>query len=150
MIVITDGRQTGRTTALLRWLIGGHPVDGWPGWSRVLIVATARDAQRIIVDYPELQHELRHRFTPALGKLVISVHELPHVLHVADPAVAYAVDNADWIIEHALGVRPAVLTIEGVATDPDDPIDPGPDDEAPIPFRPTLAGFAATMPAGGA
>ena len=162
MIVIVGDRQTGRTTALLRWLIGGHPVDGWPGWSRVLIVSTAQDAQRILTDYPDLQSGLRAVFPPALGKVVISLHELAHVRRVVDPGVSFAVDNADQLIAYSLSVRPAVITLCGVAVDPDDPIDPGPrtvelarwlvnsDEDTPIPFRPTLAGYAATMPEGGA
>ena len=115
MIVYTDGRQTGRTRTLAVWLIGGESVPGWPGWSRILVVHTEAEAQRILTDYPDVQAALRRVFRPALGKLVITRGELAHVRRVMDPTVELAVDNADWIIRDALlGVHPAAITLQGI------------------------------------
>jgi hypothetical protein len=151
MIVVVGERQTGRTSALLRWLIGGHPVDGWPGWSRVLVVPAATRIPQMLIDYSELQHAMRRRFEPAFGKLLISMHELSHVRRIADPGVSFAIDDADQIIAYSLSITPAVVSICGTPTDPDDPIEPGPpDDDESIPFRPTLAAWGVTMPEGGA
>jgi hypothetical protein len=117
----------------------------------VLVVSTARDAERILLDYPDLQHRMRRRFEPAFGKLVISLHELAHVRRVADPGVAFAFDNAEQLIAYALSITPAVVSMCGTPVDPDDPIEPGPpDDDESIPFRPTLAAWGVTMPEGGA
>lgn len=123
MIVIADHRQTGRTTHLAAWLIWGHEIEGWPGWSRVLVVL---DEQRV----RSLMHEwctegtelhglhlaLRDRFTPSYGKLIITLSEL-RGLRGVDPRIEIALDDAEAVLAHALhGRLPAVLAITGTGT----------------------------------
>lgn len=108
--VLVLDRQQGKTTWAIRWLMGGHKVDGWPGWSRVLVVMTANEARRILIDYPDEQGKLHAMGNGGLGKLVITLDEARHALSVADPQVEVAFDNADLLVERALGRRPALVT----------------------------------------
>lgn len=123
MIVITDRRQTGRTTRLAAWLIWGHEIDNWPGWSRVLVVLDDQRARGLMHEWCTegtelhgLHLALRERFQPSLGKLVITLRELLG-LRGADPRIEWAIDDADAVLAHALhGLFPAVITIEGTGT----------------------------------
>jgi hypothetical protein len=36
---IAGGRQSGKTTAALKWLMRGEPVTGSPGWSRMFVMS---------------------------------------------------------------------------------------------------------------
>jgi len=118
MDVVTAQRRTGRTTALATWLLDGHSVPGWPGWSRVLVLADARRCQQIIDELAGVHAALREAGTPGFGKLAISLAEL-HTLATRgrgriDPGVTFALDDADWIITHACGgITPALISIEG-------------------------------------
>ena len=121
MIVLASPRQQGRTSTLITWLIGGHRVQGWPQWSRVLVVPTARDVARLIGDYPELQHELWTLGNGGLGKLAISFDELRRMALYGhsriDPDVTFALDDADVILRNACGgILPALISVEGVAS----------------------------------
>lgn len=123
MIVVADHRRAGRTTRLAAWLIWGHEIDTWPGWSRVLVVLDEQRARNLMHEWCTegtelhgLHLVLRERFQPSLGKLVITLRELLG-LHGADPRIEIALDDADAVLVHALhGLRPAVVTIEGTAT----------------------------------
>lgn len=123
MIVIADGRTTGRTTRLAAWLIWGHEIDTWPGWSRVLVVLDAQRAQCLAHEWSTegtelhgLHRTLRERFEPSYGKLVITLRELLG-LHGIDWRIEVALDDADAVLAHALhGLLPAVVAIEGTGT----------------------------------
>jgi hypothetical protein len=123
MIVITDRRQTGRTTRLAAWLIWGHEVEGWPGWSRVLVVLDEQRVQHLMHEWCTegtelhgLHQTMRERFQPSYGKLIITLRELLG-LRGADRAVEIALDDADAVLTHALhGLRPAVVAFEGTGT----------------------------------
>lgn len=106
-------RQQGKTTWAIRWLMDGHKVEGWPGWSRILIVMTATEARRVLTDYPDEQAKLHAMGNGGLGKLVITLDEARHALSVADPEVEVAFDNADLLVERALRRRPEFVTYDG-------------------------------------
>lgn len=119
MIVVAATRAGGRTTALATWLLDGHRVSGWPGWSRVLVLASARRCQQIIDELPEIQTALRERGTPGFGKLAISQAELYQLATKGrgriDPEVTFALDDADHLIASACGgITPALISVEGV------------------------------------
>lgn len=38
MEALIKGRQEGKTTALMEWVMGGHKIHRYPGWSRIAIV----------------------------------------------------------------------------------------------------------------
>ena len=39
MQVIVTGRQGGKTSAIVDWLLEGHSIAPYPGWSRVIPVS---------------------------------------------------------------------------------------------------------------
>lgn len=41
--VVLGNRATGKTTELLRWVLEGERCDGYPGWTRVLIVGSPQE-----------------------------------------------------------------------------------------------------------
>jgi phage terminase large subunit-like protein len=45
--LLVGDRQSGKTTALLDWVLDGEPCSGYPGWTRVLIVPTIADDRRL-------------------------------------------------------------------------------------------------------
>jgi hypothetical protein len=125
MIVIADHRQTGRTTQLAAWLIWGQEIEGWPGWSRVLVVLDEQRARHLMHEwYTEgtelhgLHLALRERFQPGQRRrLVITLRELLGLRGAADPRIEWALDDADAVLAHALnGLRPTVVTITGTGT----------------------------------
>jgi hypothetical protein len=120
VIVVAAGRGMGRTTALATWLLDGHPVPGWPGWSRVLVLPDARRCQQIIDELPGIHAALREAGTPGFGKLAITLAEL-HQLGTRgrgriDPDVTFALDDADHALASVCGgITPAVISVEGVS-----------------------------------
>jgi len=44
MQVIVRDRRQGKTTELIKWLLQGHMQEGYPQWSRVLVVAASNQA----------------------------------------------------------------------------------------------------------
>jgi len=45
--VFAGGLGSGKTTAAVQWVAGGTATDGFPGWTRVLVVATERQAHHL-------------------------------------------------------------------------------------------------------
>lgn len=111
--VVLGARQEGKTTRLIEWLLGGEPIDKWPSWSRVLI--THRDALAYLRSgrFRAADNELRERGCPGgLGKVVLTVGDYALTrLRLAD--VEVAVDNAEWLIEQQLGLRPDIVSMTG-------------------------------------
>lgn len=65
--VVIAPRRGGKTTQLLDWVLAGKEVDGYPGWSRVLVVHSIemeRHLRRMIVEYsglPWVDIDFTHR-----------------------------------------------------------------------------------------
>lgn len=48
MKVMVKDRGEGKTTALIDWVLRGHPIEGKPGWSRLLLTTFgAREVDRL-------------------------------------------------------------------------------------------------------
>jgi hypothetical protein len=68
--VLVGGRAAGRTTRLIEWVLDGEKAQGYPGWTRVMVVPTMRelDALRDIVHKRVGEHvpwgeiDFSHRF----------------------------------------------------------------------------------------
>jgi hypothetical protein len=107
------GRQEGKTTRLIEWLLQGERIDSWPSWSRVLIVAEARQIEPIRSNYTAADQQLREQgCVGGLGKVVLSVGSYSlHRLRLSD--VEVAVDNAEDLITQQLGFRPDVVSMTG-------------------------------------
>jgi hypothetical protein len=108
------GRREGKTTQLIEWLLQGESIEPWPGWSRVLIVTTAKLIDPIRDNFRAADQQLRDRgCVGGLGKVVLSVGSYPlHRLRLSD--VEVAVDNAEDLITQQLGFRPDVVSMTGV------------------------------------
>ena len=47
LAVLVGGRQAGKTRRLLEWVAYGERTNGYPGWSRVLIVHSVGEVMRL-------------------------------------------------------------------------------------------------------
>lgn len=117
---VVDGRATGRTTALLSWLLGGEPVRGYPGWSRMLVVLDASMARYT----SGLDADAAERFYRAAGFNINNVIITPADLrrmHGIDRSVEVAVDDVEVLLREALGGWiVAVATLTGAAASVDE------------------------------
>lgn len=119
--VIARDRGDGKTTALVGWLLDGHRIDGWPGWSRLLVVADGQRVQAIHNGYafPEQDHALRAAGCEGgLGKVVVTLAEAVSVSRRGLARdVEWALDDVETVLADVFGVfgLPAVLTVTGVA-----------------------------------
>lgn len=100
MKVIVNGRQSGKTYALVQWVREGVATDSYPGWSRVILTITINEAERLRRDY-----ELDYR-------QVFSVNEW-QTARIGRKPVEIAVDNADLVLASYLGQHPAQITLTG-------------------------------------
>lgn len=100
MYVIVNGRQAGKTYALVQWVKDGERTDSYPGWSRVILTHTIADADRLRKDY-----DLDYR-------QVFGVEEWRKA-RIGRLPVAVAVDNADLVLASYLGQMPSTVSITG-------------------------------------
>lgn len=120
--VVAD-RQQGKTTALMEWLAAGHPVDGWPGWSRLVVVPTVDELLRITNAHRDVDRRLRDRGCPGgLGKVLLGPSDVlhDHSMRGLDVrAVQFGGEGAAMAVAlRRRGIRPAVVTLDGVAITP--------------------------------
>lgn len=96
MKIYANGRQTGKTTQLVRWL-GVHP-DG------VLVVYSAQERDRILKEYINVD--------PDRIKTIAAV--LEGKLRGRNPRPIIAIDNLDLILPQIMGgtIGPVTLTPE--------------------------------------
>jgi hypothetical protein len=118
MKVLATERQEGKTTELLRWVLGGHAISVWPSWSRVIIVDTKREALHLTENHPAgiaIDGLIKQKGGPGLRKLVLVYEQdqfaIQSRLHLA--GVEVAVDNADRILHRLLHQMPAFVTLTG-------------------------------------
>lgn len=100
MRVIVNGRQAGKTYALMKWVKEGEKTDSYPGWSRVLLTHSLAEAQRLRTLY-----DLDYR-------QVFSISEWK-TARLGRKPVDVAVDNADMILAHMIGQYPSRVTMTG-------------------------------------
>jgi len=98
--VIVNGRQSGKTYALVEWIKEGEETDSYPGWSRVLLCHSLEEAQRIRKLY-----DLDYR-------QVFGVSEWK-TARIGRKPVDIAVDNVDLILASYLGQYPAQIAMTG-------------------------------------
>jgi hypothetical protein len=109
--VVLAGRQEGKTTRLIEWLIGGEPLDKWPSWSRVLITHESALPYLRSSQFHAADAELRKKgCIGGLGKIVLTVGDYAITrLRLAD--VEVAVDNAEEMIAQQIGLTPDVISM---------------------------------------
>ena len=59
--LLAADRQTGKTTQALAWISQGERIQPYPGWSRVLLVATLARLDHIRADYWPRLDDFSHR-----------------------------------------------------------------------------------------
>jgi hypothetical protein len=112
---LVAGRGAGKSTTLVKWVMRGHPIKGYPGWSRILIAA-AMPPLHYITAFPALQHEFRENFLPALGKVVMTPNEAAG-LRGLDKDVEFAVDDFHVLKTLDFGRAPALVAVYGTLFD---------------------------------
>ena len=95
-----NGRQAGKTYALVQWVKDGEETDSYPGWSRVILTHSLEEAQRLRSLY-----DLEYR-------QVFSVNEWK-TARLGRKPVDIAVDNADMILAHVIGQYPSQVALTG-------------------------------------
>ena len=100
MRVIVNGRQAGKTYALVQWVKEGEQTNSYPGWSRVILTHTIDEAQRLRGLY-----ELDYR-------QVFSVSEW-RTARLGRRPVDVALDNADLVLASYLGQMSAKIAMTG-------------------------------------
>lgn len=120
MDVILGDRQTGKTTKLVEWLIQGHAIHSYPGWSRILVCANhaqvrwATDAvKEMTADWPKV------RSTWDLRKAVWGLGDLNGAgIRGVSREVEIAVDNLDMVVAMYLSRMPVVVSMTGRPHEP--------------------------------
>lgn len=90
--VFIGGRQSGKTTRMIDWMLAGEVIDGV--WDRVLVCATAEDRRRIC-------DLLRARSAPGAACLAVRMADSPRFPD--PPTRMIGVDDADRVLAALLG-----------------------------------------------
>lgn len=116
-LVVLGDRQTGKTARLLTWLLGGHAIDAWPSWSRVLIVANEGKRQETVGHSEEFAVQLRQVGGPDLAKVVLVAGDYAVTRLAIRHDVEVAIDDVHEHLFMQVGIRPAVVALDGQSYD---------------------------------
>jgi len=100
MRVIVNGRQAGKTHALVQWVKEGEQTDSYPGWTRVILTHSLEEAQRLRNLY-----DLEYRQVFSMGEWKNA--------RLGRKPVDVAVDNVDMILAHMIGQYPSQVAMTG-------------------------------------
>ena len=112
MQVVVGEQGTGKTDALIKWLLEGRAIPDYPGWSRAIVTNTSKDAALLInrvrtatCYWPDV------RAAYDVRKAVWTRRELRSMVGLH--GVEYALENLDLLITTILGVSqmPTVVSI---------------------------------------
>lgn len=124
--LILTGRQGGKTTQLIEWIMNGHAIDMYPGWSRVIVCCVGRD------QVVQLTKRIREataalpdsRATWDLRKAVWSLQDLAGATGYNWGTFEVAFDDVEFLLRKHLpfidGIGLGLLTMTGrLATEED-------------------------------
>lgn len=103
MKVLTTGRQAGKTRRSVEWVRAGSKVDRYPGFDRILLTHSIREAERIRREFGLEYHQVFSiaewvgRYKPAFGHVEVVVDNLD--LWVADqlgPVAGVTMTGEAW------------------------------------------------------
>jgi len=105
MDLYVGGRASGKTQRLLDWVLQGVEADGYPGWSRVLIVPTMEQLE-------DMRERVRHRCVK--GGIEWAEIDFSHRIYaweewrtanraVLNPETEIALDNVDFYFPSIFG-----------------------------------------------
>lgn len=140
--LIVSGRNEGKTTALIAWLLRGHPIDNYPGWSRVIVCCTTREVVRVTDEVRRATEQgydttdgrcgigtysTNERALADLRKAVWGYADLHHNMVGASRDFEYAIDNLDLVMFSGdiswVTRPPAFATITATVFTPQEVID---------------------------
>ena len=96
MFIIHKGRAEGKTTDLVRWVKEGKDTKSYPFWSRVILVHSLQEAQRM----RKKGNEYGLDYTQ-----VYSYQEWANAYKGLLP-VEVGIDNADILLQSLFGIHP--------------------------------------------
>jgi hypothetical protein len=114
---IVGDRRSGKTTALVKWLVEGHEIPEYPGWSRVIVVATVNELKLLDSEVKQFGRKPDEEWEPKpYMKCVLHMREFLDNRGAfryvrGESRVEAAFDNLDHAFEEVLGFRPAVVTM---------------------------------------
>jgi hypothetical protein len=106
---------------LIQWLLNGHPIESYPGWSRAIVCANNTQVLHLAHAIHDATQQWEgawdlHTLT-ALRKAIWSIGDLKSTMRgMKLDDFEYAIDNADMILAQVLGAYspPAIITMTGV------------------------------------
>lgn len=87
--LLATGRANGKTFKAIQWVLEGHEVSGYPGWSRVMIVPNLQQFEHIRKDWWEKIEDFDHRIYTA---------EDWRNAHNVQGSTEVCLDNAEWFL----------------------------------------------------
>ena len=130
MQVIVRGRNEGKTTELIEWLLEGKQQEGYPGWSRAIVCTTPTMIMVCDRMIKERAHAGSIRFDQMLKGANTSQAELDRIVNDIRKSVwglrdyrfnasgmrqfEFAIDDAEMLLSEILvGRQPSVITMTG-------------------------------------
>lgn len=116
--MIISSRRTGKTTKMIDWLLAGHTIESYPGWSRVIVCTSTDEVIRLNHLVRDATKHLEGTFGAfpdhVLGnicKAVWHTNDIKSGLRGSfRDQVEIGVDQADQLLEQLLGTRIAKAT----------------------------------------
>ena len=113
---MVTGRQGGKTTAMIQWLLNGKPIDKYPYWSRVILCPTHEQVVYVTKRVHEVTALLDEddQSTWDIRKAIWSLEDLNSVRkHHGTRDIEVGVDNMELIVENILNGPIAFTTMTG-------------------------------------
>lgn len=122
MEVIVGDRQSGKTSALIDWLLEGEVIDNYPWWSRVIACTTQRRVVAVTDMVKRCTQEVfeanirdgnkgMERTLHDIRKAVWSLGDLQ--ANRGRRGIQVAFDDVEYLLEMILRCQPAVITLTG-------------------------------------
>lgn len=131
MQVIVRDRREGKTTELIKWLLGGNLQRPYPQWNRVLVCAHRTAVVRVVREVrryiEEHNWDACAKSDPHLGTLCEAVHastinevaknvwgmsDFEHNIRGNRP-FEYAIDDLDFFLRNTFRSQPSVIAMTG-------------------------------------
>jgi hypothetical protein len=115
--VLLAQRREGRTTQLMDWLMKGHRITSYPGWSRILVCAHKRQVVELTLNAGRLAEN-------PWRKCIFTLDDLESAARgaIRPGTVEYAIDDAEQLLWRMLPGRvglPALISFTGVPYSPE-------------------------------
>lgn len=114
--LLAADRQTGKTTQAFNWVSQGQPIDRYPGWSRVLVVATLQLVEVHRAQWWKKLEDYSHRvFSAEEWEGVYRGHRLDDI--------EVCIDDLDMFLRRGIGRIPGRLVAATISADPWQPVE---------------------------